>query len=311
LKFFTLRTQFIVPLHAIKKGKYLKMGWYHLVALFIVIVWGTTFVSTKILLFHGLSPGDIFIYRFILAYAGICFVGRRQQWFAGNIKDEFLFMLMGITGGSLYFIAENTALRITLASNVALLVCTAPIFTTIFSHIFLKNEKLNRYLWHGSLLALTGVVFVAFNGRFILQINPLGDLLCLLAALSWAFYTILLKRLEKRYPTLLITRKVFFYGIIFLLPLFIFRPLNMDTAILMQPVVLGNLLYLGIVASLLCYFLWNTAVKKLGAVRTTNYVYLIPLVTLLTSVIVIDETITWITMAGALLILAGVVLSEK
>ena len=85
----------------------------------------------------------------------------------------------------------------------------------------------------------------------------------------------------------------------------------MDTAILMQPVVLGNLLYLGIVASLLCYFLWNTAVKKLGAVRTTNYVYLIPLVTLLTSVIVIDETITWITMAGALLILAGVVLSEK
>ena len=288
----------------------MKTGWYHLITLFIVIVWGTTFVSTKILLFHELSPGDIFFYRFLLAYTCIWFFGRKKL-FADNLKDEFLFMLTGVTGGSLYFIAENTALEITLASNVALLVCTAPILTTIFSRLFLKNEKLNRYLWQGSLLALTGVAFISFNGRFILQINPLGDVLCLVAALSWAFYTILLKRLENRYHTLLITRKVFFYGLITLLPLFLLKPLNRDTAILMQPVVLGNLLFLGLVASLLCYFLWNTAVKHLGAVRTTNYVYLIPLVTLLTSVIVIDETITWIAMAGAMLILGGVALTER
>jgi len=288
----------------------LKTGWYHLITLFIVIVWGTTFVSTKILLFHELSPGDIFFYRFLLAFTCIWFFGRRKL-FADNLKDEFLFMLTGVTGGSLYFIAENTALEITLASNVALLVCTAPILTTIFSRLFLKNEKLNRYLWQGSLLALTGVAFISFNGRFILQINPLGDVLCLVAALSWAFYTILLKRLENRYHTLLITRKVFFYGLMTLLPLFLLKPLNRDTAILMQPVVWGNLLFLGLVASLLCYFLWNTAVKHLGAVRTTNYVYLIPLVTLLTSVIVIDETITWIAMAGAMLILGGVALTER
>ena len=289
----------------------MKTGWYHLIALLIVIVWGTTFVSTKILLIHGLSPGDIFIYRFILAYVGICFIGRRKQWYASNIRDEFLFMLMGVAGGSLYFIAENTALGITLASNVSLLVCTAPILTAIFSRLFLKHEKLNRYLWQGSLLALMGVVFVAFNGRFILQIEPLGDMLSLLAALSWAFYTILLKRIENRYSTLFITRKVFFYGVITLLPSLLLKPMNINTAILMQPVVWGNLLFLGIVASLLCYFLWNTVVKKLGAVRTTTYVYLIPLVTLLTSVVVIGETITWIALAGALLILAGVVLAEK
>ena len=287
----------------------MKTGWYHLIVLFTVIVWGTTFVSTKILLANELSPVDIFFYRFLLAYTSIWFLGQKKL-FANNLKDELLFMLTGITGGSLYFITENTALGITLASNVALLVCTAPILTTIFSRWFLKTEKLNRYLWHGSLLALTGVAFISFNGRFILQINPLGDLLCLIAALSWALYTILLKHLESRYSTLLITRKVFFYGIITLLPLFILKPLHTDATILMQPVVWGNLLFLGIVASLLCYLLWNTAVKKLGAVRTTNYVYLIPLVTLLTSAIVIDETITWIALAGALLILAGVALAE-
>ena len=288
----------------------MKTGWYHIIALLIAIVWGTTFVSTKILLFHGLSPRDIFFYRFLLAYVCIWIFGRKQL-FADNLKDEFLLMLLGITGGSLYFIAENTALGITLASNVALLVCTAPILTTIFSLLLLKNEKINRYLWQGSLLALTGVAFVAFNGRFILRIHPLGDILCLLAAISWAMYTILLKSLENRYPTLLITRKTFFYGIITLLPLFLHSPLNTDAGILMQSAVWGNLLYLGLIASLLCYFLWNTAVKKLGAVRTTNYVYLIPLVTLLTSAIVINETITWIALAGAALILGGVVLAER
>ena len=288
----------------------MKTPWYHLTALLIVIVWGTTFVSTKVLLSYGLSPKDIFFFRFLLAYFGIWMFGRRQL-LANNLKDEFLLLLTGITGGSLYFLAENTALEITQASNVALLVCTAPILTAIFSRQFLKTEKINRYLWYGSLLALTGVVFVAFNGRFILQINPMGDILSILAALSWAFYTILLKRLENRYSTLFITRKVFFYGVLTLLPLFLFKPLNMNTAVLIQPVVWGNLLYLGIIASLLCYFLWNVAVKKLGAVRTTNYVYVIPLVTLLTSVIVIDETITPVALAGALLILAGVALAER
>jgi len=288
----------------------MKTAWYHLIALLIVIVWGTTFVSTKVLLFHGLTPKDIFFLRFVLAYAGIWLFGQRQLW-ADNLKDEFLLLLLGITGGSLYFIAENTALEITQASNVALLVCTAPILTAIFSRLFLKSEKINRYLWYGSLLAFTGVVFVAFNGRFLLQINPLGDLLSILAALSWAFYTILLKRLGNRYPVLFITRKVFFYGILTLLPLFLYKPLHVDTEVLIQPVVWGNLLYLGIVASLLCYFLWNMAVKKLGAVRTTTYVYVIPLVTLLTSVIVINETITPVTVAGAMLILAGVALAER
>ncbi len=288
----------------------MKTGWYHFIALLIVVVWGTTFVSTKILLFNGLLPKDIFFYRFLLAYAGIWLFGR-QPLFAGNLKDELLFLLTGITGGSLYFVAENTALEITQASNVALLVCTAPLLTAIFSHLLLKNEKLSRYIVQGSLLALTGVALVAFNGHFILKINPLGDILSLVAALSWAVYTILLKQLSARYPTTFITRKVFFYGLISLLPLFLFKPLHIETSVLLRPAVWGNLLYLGIVASLFCYFLWNAIVKKLGAVRTTNYVYIVPLVTLLTSVVIIDETVTLVALAGALLILVGVVLAER
>ena len=288
----------------------MKTGWYHIIALCIVVAWGTTYASTKILLLHGLSPVDIIFCRFLLAYLGIWFLGRRQL-FADNLKDEFLLILLGFTGGTLYFIAQNIALNITLASNVSLLVSVSPIFTAFLTYLLLKSENLKRYLWYGSLLAFMGVAFIAFNGHFILDINPLGDMLSILAALSWAFYTILLKRLENRYSTLFITRKVFFYGILTLLPFFLYSPLSLDIAVLIQPVVFFNLLYLGIVASLLCFFLWNTVVKNLGAVRTSNYIYLIPPVTLLTSVIIIDEIVTPAALVGAALILTGVVLAER
>jgi drug/metabolite transporter (DMT)-like permease len=284
---------------------------YHFIALFVVVAWGTTFVATQMLLDNGLSPRDILFYRFLLAYICVWFLGQKRL-FASNLKDELMLMLLGITGGSLYFLSANTALELTQSSNVALLACTAPIFIVVVSRLlFGKVEKLSRYFWQGSLLALTGIAFVVFNGYSALEINPLGDMLSLLAALSWAFYTLFLKRLSSRYDTLFITRKVFFYGVLTVLPLFLFTPLNLDTEMLMQPAVWGSLLYLGIIASLMCFFLWNVVVKKIGAVRATNYIYLSPVVTMAAGAIVMGEVITLVMVVGALLILAGVALVER
>ena len=283
---------------------------YHAIAFSIVVIWGTTFISTKFLLLNGLSPESIFLYRFVLAYIGIRFFGK-SRLFANNRKDEFIFLLIGITGGSLYFLAENFALKITQATNVAFIVCAAPLLTAGLSHIYLKNEKTDRRLIQGSVLALLGVALVVFNGKFILQLNPLGDLLSLLAALSWAFYTILLKQVSHRYSMVFITRKVFFYGILTILPAFIFHPLTTDTSLLFRPIVYLNLLFLGIAASLLCYFFWNIAIKHLGAIQTTNYVYIVPIITLIASSLFLDETITVFAVTGMLMILAGVVWVER
>ena len=284
----------------------LKSGWYHLIALSIVIVWGTTFSSTKVLLSEGLLPSDIFFYRFLLAYIGIWFLGR-SRLFAKSASDEFIFFLLGITGGSAYFLTENYALDYTLTSNVALLVCTAPLLTLFLSHFFLKSEKISSRLIQGSLLALLGVSMVIFNGQFILQLNPIGDLLSILAAICWAIYTILLKRVSKRYSTLFITRKVFFYGVLTIIPVFFFKPLTTDVSILLNPKVIGNILFLGILASLLCYFFWNMVIKYLGAITTTNYVYVVPLVSLIASYLLIKEPVTSYALTGASLILSGVI----
>lgn len=283
---------------------------YHFLAILTVIIWGTTFVSTKILIGHGLTPGEILLYRFLLAYIGIWFICPRKL-LAQSWKDELLLVGAGLCGGSLYFMAENTALGITLASNVSLIICTAPILTALLSRLFNRKERLKKHLIYGSFMALAGVALVVFNGSFILQINPAGDFLTLLAALMWSFYGLILKRMNNRYPTLFITRKVFFYGIVTLLPMLYLLSDTPNIQLTLQPLVLGNLLFLGLIASLLCYIMWNTAVKELGVIQTTNYIYVVPLVTLITSAIVIDEIITGIALLGSVFILAGVYVAEK
>lgn len=282
---------------------------FHLITALVVIIWGTTFVSTKVLIQYGLGPIEIMFYRFVLAYFCLLMVSHKRLW-ADNWKDEFMLILSGLTGGTFYFVAENTALGITQASNVALLVCTTPIFTALLVHWIFK-EPLRRNMIIGSIIALIGVGLVVFSGSVLLQINPLGDFLSIMAALMWAVYCLILKPLGKKYPTAFITRKVFLYSVISLLVYFLFDPLQVKIEVLFHPIVTLNLLFLGIVASMLCFIAWNAAVKVLGPSRTANYIYVQPFSTLVLSSIILSEIITLASMIGALCIIGGVYLAEK
>ena len=288
----------------------MKNFWYYIMALATVAIWGTTFVSTKVLLQYGLSPTEILLYRFLLAYISIWFFSPKRL-LANNLRDEALLFATGVCGGSLYFMAENTALQITLASNVSLILCTTPILTAFLLHLTDKKERIKKRLLYGSGMAFIGVALVIFNGNIILKINPLGDLLTVAAALMWACYGIILKRLDRKYSVLFITRKVFFYGIITMLPVLAFSPSQIHISILSQPIVIANLIFLGLIASMLCYIMWNTTVKQLGVVRTTNYIYIIPFVTLISSAIVINEVITYIAIIGSIFIFLGVYIAEQ
>lgn len=288
----------------------LKYGYYHLIAILTVSIWGLTFIASKILIGYGLTPQEIFFYRFLIAYAGIWIISPKRL-FANRWKDEFWLMAGGIFGGSLYFFTENTALGITQASNVSFLICTAPLLTTILSLLFYKSEKATKGLIGGSLLALAGVGLVVFNGSVILKISPVGDLLTLLAALSWAFYSLIIRKMTRRYPTVFITRKIFFYGVLTILPAFLLHPLQPDLDILLQPIVLSNLLFLAVLASLICYVLWNVVLKQLGTVRASNYIYLNPLVTMVASMMILQEQITLFALIGAGCIVCGVYLAER
>jgi drug/metabolite transporter (DMT)-like permease len=284
--------------------------WIHFLAAVVVLIWGCTFINSKLLLNHGMEAHEIYALRFLFAYVCILFISPRKLW-SESWQDELRMFVLGITGGRLYFITENEAVRIGYVNNVSFIVCTAPMVTTLLALIFIKEVKATRNLVVGTILATLGVGFVIFNGHFVLNLNPLGDMLALCACLCWAIYSILLKNVSEKYSAVFITRKVFFYGLVTVLPVFIFSPWHFSLNSFMRPVVWGNLLFLGFVASFMCFVLWSWVSKQLGALVASNYIYLNPISTVVFSAIFLGETMTPMAFIGSSMILFGVYLSNK
>lgn len=326
----------------------------HLTAISVMMVWGATFVSTKVLLSHGLSPSWIFFIRFATAYIGLwalCFrypvrpatasgssVGpaighsigqsdcstreiQRTSLFPGGWKHELLFLLLGVTGGSLYFLAENNALEHTQACNVSFIVSSAPLLVTILTILVRKYDsgQFSRSLEPvqpsltlalGTIMAFSGMDLILFEGHLNLSLR--GDLLSLCAAMSWATYSLFMSSMTGRYGALLSTRKVFFYGLLTIIPVLLSGRVDAPPlSVLLETPVLLNLLFLGIVASLICFVGWNWAMHRLGNVTTTNYVYSNPLFTLAAAVLILGERMSLSSAIGSALILAGVILAGK
>lgn len=282
----------------------------HLLALLTVIIWGTTFISTKILL-ADFQPVEILFLRFIMGFLALL-AAYPHRLKGTNRKQEITFAAAGLCGICLYYLLENIALTYTMACNVGVIISVAPFFTAILSRLFLKEEgKLRANFLLGFAVAMAGIFLIGLNGSK-LELNPTGDVLALAAALVWGCYSVLTKKISGfGYHTILTTRRIFFYGILFMIPalfLFDFRP---ELSCLTDPVYLLNILYLGLGASALCFVTWNFAVKVLGAVKTSVYIYMVPVITIVTSVLILHEKITVLAGIGTVFTLAGLFLSES
>ena len=295
---------------------------YHVLAIVIVARGGLTFISTKVLLMAGLSPEEIFLVRFSIAYFGMwlfCLWGRGSdasrtgsqsvqspaRLFCNSLKDELLLVLAGVMGGSLYFWSENTALQYTMASNVSFIVCTTPLVTAILNAA-VRRERIGRLTLLGGCLSLVGIGMIAFSGGEGFHLSFLGDALAMLASLTWAIYTVVTNGLLKKYPSALISRKVFFYGMLTIVPVLLVKGWTFPAGRFLEPKVLLNTLFLGVVASLACYALWNSVIKRLGTVGSSNYIYLNPLFTLIAAALLLGERLTPVAIAGCLITLIGV-----
>ena len=329
---------------------------YHLVAFLVVAIWGSTFISTKLLLLSGLTPAQIFTLRFIIAY--ILLLGysigltrtktdsgirvsqcqsdantdtkafdspsqsvsvrckRLPRLFAGSWHDELLMLLLGISGGTLYFLAENTAMNYTTTTNTSLIVSLSPLVATALITIFYRSQRLSRLQTLGTLMAALGVTVVVLNGHFVLHLSPLGDSLAFLAALCWGFYSLMMIPAGERYDTLFVTRKVFFYGLLAMIPYYVCRPEEAGIFISPStfhpsPSTVFNLLFLGCIASMGCFLAWNWTMKKLGAVVATSYIYFNPVTTIIFAWLILSEQITVYFLIGTLLILVGMYLADR
>ncbi len=281
----------------------------HLAAVFTIIIWGTTFISTKVLLTDFL-PVEILFFRFVMGFAALLLVCPHRMKGVER-RQEVTFVLAGLCGVCLYYLLENIALTYTMASNVGVIISVAPFFTAILSHLFMKSEgKLRLNFFIGFVVAMAGVSLISFNGSE-LELNPMGDILAVLAAFVWACYSLLTRKISSfGYPVILTTRRTFFYGILFMVPALFFFDFKVGLERFTDITHLLNLLYLGLGASALCFVTWNIAVKALGAVETSVYIYMVPVITVVTSVLVLKEPVTWVSAVGTVLAVAGLFLSE-
>lgn len=289
----------------------------HLTAVVTVICWGSSFLATKVLMeTGGLKPVEMYTYRFIAAYLILLAITFRHI-LSNNWRDELTFLLCGACAGSLYFITENYALQNTTAGNVSLLASVSPLFTAFLLAVFFRT-KVKVSVIIGSIVALVGVGFIICSHGEGFVIKPKGDLLALCASLSWAVYTIAVKRLIPLYSTLFITRKLFFYGVLTSLPL-LFNVVPMDQigshiALLFdfsKPMFFSNFAFLVVMCSVLAYILWNEVMKKLGPVASNNYLYGQPLVTMFAGALLLGEHITLFGYIGCVMVIGGLILSDK
>lgn len=281
----------------------------HMAALFCIIVWGTTFISTKVLL-RAFTPVEILFFRFLLGYAALWLACPRLLRITDK-RQEVLFALAGLCGVTLYFLLENIALTYTFASNVGVIVAISPFFAGLLAFWLLRAERPGLNFFLGFVAAMLGIGLISFSGSTQLRLNPLGDVLAVLAGLSWAGYSILTRKLMAfGYNSLMVTRRCFFYGLLFMLPCLPFMEFHLGLERLENPVNSLNLLFLGLGASALCFVAWTFAIQRLGAVKSCVYIYLVPVVTVITAVLVLHEQITWMAALGTGLTLLGLGISE-
>lgn len=298
------------------KSNYLK-AIAHLGAFLTASAWGASFLCTKVLMTDGgFSPVEMYVYRFAFAYI-LLLVFTFRKIFSNDWRDECLFLLCGVCAGSLYFITENYALQNTSTANVSLLGSISPLFTAAIMALVFRT-KVGAGVVIGSVIAFLGVACVIFSNGEGFVIKPTGDLLALSASLSWAIYSIAVKRLIPLYSGLFITRKLFFYGVITALPLLFWQhsltgqPYHLALLFDFSRPVFGlNFLFLAVFCSLLAYLIWNEVMRILGPVATNNYLYLQPLVTMVAAYFVLGEQIFPLGYVGCVLIIGGLIVADK
>ncbi|TWM34955.1 putative amino-acid metabolite efflux pump [Bacillus paralicheniformis] len=281
----------------------------HLAAVITIIIWGTTFVSTKVLL-EDFAPIDILFYRFLIGLIVLIMVHPHVLTFR-SWRQEALLAGAGLCGVTLYFLLENIALTLTYASNAGIIVAVIPMITAVLAHFFLSGEKLEPRFFIGFAAAFTGLALIFFNGQIMLKLNPLGDILAAASAFIWAAYAILMKKISTfGYHTIQCTQRIFLYGLLFMVPALFLFDFRFDASPFASPANWLNILFLGAGASALCFVTWNWSVGVLGAVKTSAYIYMVPVITIAASVVILQEKLTWVAFCGGALTLAGLYISE-
>lgn len=286
-----------------------KKTWiFGMLAFAVVFFWGITFVSFTVTLRY-FTPAQIMFLRCVIAYISLWVIHPKAHKSEGWLM-ELKLLAAGASGTTLYIVLSNTALTKTATSNVSVLSSLSPIFTALLAPLFIKNAKILKRVMIGFVIAFVGAFLVTTGGNFSMQLSFLGDGLAVCSAVSWAVYSLVLKKIDSQYSQMYITRRIFLYGIITVIPVLLIQGNPIDVTAFGKPIVILNLLFLGLVAYTCCHVGWALVIKNMGSVWTSQFTYLTPIVTMIASAIILGDKISIYMIMGTILILGGVMVSD-
>lgn len=282
----------------------------NILALFCVFVWGVTFISTKVLLRY-FNPTTILVYRLSICLIFLFLVNPKIYKLYKKI-DELYFLAAGAFGITFYFLFENIAIKYTSASSVGIIVSLAPMFTLLFCSLVFKDQKISLNFIVGFIVAILGIILISLDSlKETSEISMKGIILASFAMICWGFYSVFVKKINiLGYQGVGATRKIMYYGLICLIPFYFVMKGKLNIDALSIPKVTLNLLFLGLVASALCFVLWNYSVLNIGPVKCNIYLYLSPAITMIASSIILKEKITIIIFLGLILSILGLIISN-
>jgi len=277
-------------------------------ALFAVIVWGASFIATKVAL-QDISPVTLVWLRFSV---GVIILGIsvlvRGKFKVPQRSEIGYFSLLGFLGITFHQWLQSNGLQTSEAGTTAWIVSTTPVFMALLGWIVLK-EKLGWTKSGGIALAFAGVLIVVSKGNlasiFINQIGQPGDYLIVVSAVNWAVFSVLSRRGLKKHPANLMMFYVMLFGWIFTSILF-FTTDGLFEISSLSPRGWVALSFLGIFCSGLAYIAWYDALQTLPTAQTGAYLNLEPLVAVIVAFFILGEPITFALLIGGAVILLGV-----
>ncbi len=286
-----------------------KMSFF--LALGVAVIWGASFVATKVLV-TKIPPASAAFLRFLIAYIILFIIAKvRKDNIKIAFKDRLIMILMGLSGVTLYFLFENYGMQFTSAANASLIIATVPIFTVILNKFILK-DKISELAIVGIIISLIGIYILIFGFRIVFDINLRGDAVMFLSVFSWVGYTYLAKKVKSHYNIITVTKELTLYGTIFFIPFVIYE-------VIKNPTFINNfntqsiiaLLYLSIVCSALAYLMWNKALKDEDSHLVNSFIYIIPLFSIITESLYLRTLPSLKIYISALLVVSGLFLTHN
>ncbi len=287
-----------------------------LAILLTVLIWGSSFAVVKIGL-QEIEPLMLTLLRALFAsifLMSIILLRREQKVFLKAVKTDWkYFLVLGLIGITLFGLLQNVGIKYTSSALAGILQNTNPLFILVLSGIFLK-EIITKNKILGLVTGFLGVCFIVFVGTDIKELFSsetfLGNVLIIASALSWAIYSILNKRVFKKYSPLHLTSIAYIFGTILLIPaVLIFSSVADLSELSLKSWLI--ILYLGITCSAIAFFSWNYALSKMDASKASAFLYLIPVIAIFIGWAFMGEEVSTYALLGSGLVLGGVYLTEK